>query len=56
MGPAAADDDTVVDSCYEQITSAMQATLDRLHAEHPHPVLRGWSRLLRGDAWSREPR
>jgi 1-acyl-sn-glycerol-3-phosphate acyltransferase len=56
MEPAAADDDTVVDSCYEQITSAMQATLDRLHAEHPHPVLRGWSRLLRGEAWSREPR
>jgi hypothetical protein len=56
MEPAAADDDTVVDSCYEQITSAMQATLDRLHAEHPHPVLRGWSRLLRGEAWSGEPR
>jgi hypothetical protein len=25
----------------------MQATLDRLHAEKPHPVLRGWSQLLR---------
>jgi len=30
----------------------MQATLDRLHAEDPHPVLRGWSHLVRGDAWS----
>jgi 1-acyl-sn-glycerol-3-phosphate acyltransferase len=56
MGSAAADDDTVVEACYEQITSAMQSTLDRLHAERPYPVLRGWSHLLRGDAWSSEPR
>jgi hypothetical protein len=38
MGPATADDDdTVVDACYEQITSAMQATLDRLHRRKPPP-------------------
>lgn len=48
LGPDAADDDAVVAACFEEITSAMQATLDRLHAEQPHPVLRGWSRLLRG--------
>ena len=54
MGPAAADDEAVVGACYEQITTAMQATLDRLHGEQPHPVLRGLSGLLRGDAWSRE--
>jgi len=50
LGPAAADDEAVVDACYKEITSAMQATLDRLHAEDPHPVLRGWTRLLRGTA------
>ena len=55
LGPASAEDDTVVDACYEQITSAMQATLDRLHHEQPYPVLRGWARLLRGDARSRVP-
>jgi len=52
LGPDAADDDDVVDACYKEITSAMQATLDRLHAEHPHPVLRGWSSLLCGGARS----
>jgi 1-acyl-sn-glycerol-3-phosphate acyltransferase len=46
-GPDDADDDAVVHSCYDEVTSAMQATLDRLHAEDPHPVLRGWSQLLR---------
>jgi 1-acyl-sn-glycerol-3-phosphate acyltransferase len=50
LGPAAADDEAVVGACYKEVTSAMQATLDRLHTEHPHPVLRGWSRLLRGGA------
>jgi hypothetical protein len=51
LGPDGADDEAVVGACYKEITSARQATLDRLHAEHPHPVLRGWSRFLRG--WSR---
>jgi 1-acyl-sn-glycerol-3-phosphate acyltransferase len=32
-GPAAADNDDVVASCYEQITSSMQRTLDRLAEE-----------------------
>jgi 1-acyl-sn-glycerol-3-phosphate acyltransferase len=50
LGSAAAEDDAVVEACYQQITSAMQATLDRLHAELPHPVLRGWAHLLRGAA------
>ncbi len=52
LGPAAADDDDAVEACYKEITCAMQATLDRLHAENPHPVLRGWSRLLCGAAGS----
>lgn len=46
-GPEAADDPSAVDACYEEITRAMQSTLDELHAEDPHPVLRGWSNLLR---------
>ena len=47
LGPAAAEDEAVVTACYKEITGAMQATLDRLHAENPHPVLRGGSRLVR---------
>ena len=38
-GPDAADDPRIVDRCYEEITTRMQATLDRLAAERPHPVL-----------------
>ncbi|MGO8869843.1 MAG: 1-acyl-sn-glycerol-3-phosphate acyltransferase [Acidimicrobiales bacterium] len=48
LGPEAAADESIVDACYREITGAMQAALDRLHAERPHPVLCGWSRLLRG--------
>jgi 1-acyl-sn-glycerol-3-phosphate acyltransferase len=47
LGPEAADDEAVVSACYEEITAVMQAELDRLHAVEPHPVLRGWSNLLR---------
>ena len=47
LGPGAADDEAVINACYRDITSAMQSTLDRLHAEQPHPVLRGCSHLLR---------
>ena len=47
LGPDAAEDDAVVAACYDQITSVMQTELDRLHAEEPHPVLRGWSNLVR---------
>jgi hypothetical protein len=50
LGPGAADDEAVIDACYQDITSAMQSTLDRLHAEQPYPVLRGWSHLLRHGA------
>jgi len=46
-GSEAAEDEEVVAACYEQITGAMQAALDRLHAQDPHPVIRGWSNLLR---------
>lgn len=42
-GPDAADDERIVRACYEEVTSAMQRTLDRLHDEHPHPVLEGCS-------------
>ena len=46
-GPEAADDEAVVAACYEEITTAMQRALDRLHAQNPHPVIRGWCNLLR---------
>jgi hypothetical protein len=38
-GPEAAADPDVVARCYHEITGRMQATLDRLAAEHPYPVL-----------------
>ena len=44
-GPGAADDAGVVSACYLQITGQMQAALDRLSAEQPHPVLTGCARL-----------
>ena len=46
-GPEAADDEAVVAARYEEITTAMQGALDRLHAQNPHPVIRGWCNLLR---------
>jgi 1-acyl-sn-glycerol-3-phosphate acyltransferase len=46
-GPEAAQDDVVVTACYDEIRQVMQSTLDRLHAEHPHPVTRGVSNVLR---------
>ena len=45
-GPDAADDETTVTACYDEITTAMQAALDRLHAQNRHPVIRGWCNLL----------
>lgn len=39
LDAAAADDPAVVARCYDEITTRMQATLDTLAAEHPHPVL-----------------
>jgi len=47
-GPDSAEDKRVVEACYEEITTAMQLTLDCLHSEQPHPVLRGCFNLLRG--------
>jgi len=44
-GPAAAGDARVVAACYQDITGRLQAALDRLSAEHPHPLLLGCSRL-----------
>jgi len=38
-GPEAAEDDTVVRACYEELTGTMQTTLDRLAAERRFPVL-----------------
>ncbi len=44
-GPGAADDMRIVSACYEDITGRLQAALDRLSAEYPHPVLLGCSRI-----------
>ncbi|HLM96453.1 MAG TPA: lysophospholipid acyltransferase family protein [Acidimicrobiales bacterium] len=46
-GPEAADSPVVVDGCYAEITRIMQSALDRLRAEHPHPVMRGVANLVR---------
>ena len=45
-GSEAADDPAIVARCYHEITGRMQATLDRLSAEHPHPVASRLRRLL----------
>ena len=47
IGPEGAEDEEVVEQCYREITGLMQTTLDRLRAEHPHPLLRGATHLLR---------
>ncbi len=44
-GPGAADDTRIISACYEDITGQLQAALDRLSAEYPHPVLQGCSRI-----------
>jgi 1-acyl-sn-glycerol-3-phosphate acyltransferase len=44
-GPCAADDPGIVSACYADITGRLQAAVDRLSAEHRHPVLSGCSRL-----------
>jgi 1-acyl-sn-glycerol-3-phosphate acyltransferase len=45
FGPAAAGDPRIVSACYQDITGRLQAALDRLSAEQPHPLLLGCSRL-----------
>jgi 1-acyl-sn-glycerol-3-phosphate acyltransferase len=47
-GPDAAGDPAVVQHCYEEITGVMQQTLDRLAAEHPHPLIERLMGLLPG--------
>jgi len=49
-GPDAAADDEVVARRYDEITRVMQAALDRLSVERPHPVRRGVANLARGVA------
>jgi 1-acyl-sn-glycerol-3-phosphate acyltransferase len=53
LGPEAADDAATVAGCYREITTRMQATLDELVAEHPHPLLARARSLL---PWSAAPR
>jgi len=50
-GADAADDPAIVQRCYHEITGLMQAQLDALVAEHPHPVLANLRRLL---PWGRD--
>lgn len=38
-GPEAAEDEVVVRACYEELTSTMQATLDRLASKRRFPIL-----------------
>jgi 1-acyl-sn-glycerol-3-phosphate acyltransferase len=38
-GPAALDDPEIIQSCYDEITTTMQRTMDRLAKEHPNPLL-----------------
>jgi 1-acyl-sn-glycerol-3-phosphate acyltransferase len=51
-GSNAADDPDLVAACYDQITTLMQSTLDRLNAECPHPVVTGSADLIRAAATS----
>ena len=46
LGPEAADDPAIVRACFDEITSTMQATLSRLAAERPWPVLSRLRALL----------
>lgn len=46
-GTKGADDPEVVEACYDEIVTAMQTAMDRLHAEHPHPVVDGAVALAR---------
>ncbi len=45
-GPGAEHDKDVVAACYNEITGLLQAALDRLSAERPHPVFEGSTRLI----------
>ncbi len=52
LGPEAADDVAVVEKCAGQVIDAMQSALDRLRAERPHPVRRGFTNLVSGALFS----
>ena len=45
-GPEAARDQVVIDRCYDEISTVMQDTLDRLVEERPRPLVDGLRRLL----------
>lgn len=45
-GPEAAENPEIVDRCYEEITTAMQGTLDRLARDLPYPVVQRLLGLL----------
>jgi 1-acyl-sn-glycerol-3-phosphate acyltransferase len=45
FGSDAAEDETIVSACSEDITARLQAALDRLSAEQPHPLLAGCTQL-----------
>ncbi|MFW2386983.1 MAG: 1-acyl-sn-glycerol-3-phosphate acyltransferase [Polyangiales bacterium] len=47
FGPEGAQDPAVLEQCYEEVTSIMQATLDRLAAENPRPLLSRFRRKKR---------
>lgn len=55
-GPDAVDDPAVVQACYEETTTVMQAAMDRLAAEHPHPLTTGVTRLLGAPLRALDPR
>ncbi len=48
LGADAAEDPAIVDACYTETVATMQAALDRLSAERPHPLLSGGTQLVRG--------
>jgi 1-acyl-sn-glycerol-3-phosphate acyltransferase len=48
LGPASAEDATVVTRCAREVIETMQAALDRLHHERGHPVRRGLANLVSG--------
>lgn len=47
FGPEAAGDGAVVDACYAEISGLMQNALTRMQREHPYPVIRGVTQLIR---------
>jgi 1-acyl-sn-glycerol-3-phosphate acyltransferase len=52
-GPDAASDDEILQRCYDEVTGAMQATLDALDREDPYPVLTRLNELRPGPALAR---